>query len=317
MSRKSDYYVVKIFHRKGENAMENNIKERITFQEGMEMFMKSLDSRDCSNYTLKNYHHILETFYIHMAKEVFNGEVYVQDITSHHIEEHLLYRKNVLNNSPVTRLNALIAIQSMYKYLLRHHYVNHNPADDVDRIKLPKRERVYLTAEEIHLVLNAIKNPHIYAAAATLAYTGLRISELVSLKISDVDLEKQEIFVRCGKNKKDRVVPFSDDLKRILNGYVKNHRSNKTDYFFATPRTGRICPSYINEKLHEAADEVGLQKNISAHILRHSAASLMVLNQAPISSVQKMLGHSDIKTTSLYLHVLNDDLHQAAELLKY
>lgn len=291
--------------------------ENLTFQEGMDLFMKSLDTRDCSSHTLKNYHQVLESFYIYLAREVFNGEVYVQDVTNYHIEEHLLYRKNVLKNAPVTRLNTLIAIQSMYNFLQKHNYVDHNPADDVDRIKLPKKERVFLTATEIHKLLKAIRNPHIYAATATLAYTGLRISELVNLLLTDVNIEKQELFVRCGKNKKDRIVPFSCDLKQILEYYIKSVRSNKSDYLFATPRSGKLCGAYITQKLHEAAKDAGIDKEVSPHILRHSAASLMILNQAPISTVQRMLGHSDLKSTSLYLHVLNDDLHHAAELLKF
>lgn len=291
--------------------------EKLTFQEGLELFMKSLDNRDCSKYTLRNYHHLLETFYVHLARDIFNGEVYVQDITNKHIEEHLLYRKNELDNSPVTRANALIAIQSMYKFLKKHNYIDYNPADDVERIRLPKKERVFLTVSEIKALLNAIENPHIYAATATLAYTGLRISELVNLMFTDVDTGIQEIFVKCGKNKKDRVVPFSDNLKEILEDYAQNYRNTDSEYFFATTRSGKLCGAYINDKIHEAAKAAGIKKNISPHILRHSAASLMILNKAPISSVQRMLGHSDIKSTSVYLHVLNDDLHQAADLLKF
>lgn len=291
--------------------------ERLTFQEGMELFMRSLDTRDCSDHTLTNYHHLLETFYIHMARDVFNGEVYVYDITTKHIEDHLLYRKNVLKNAPVTRLNMLIAIKSMYTFLKKNNYVDFNPAENIERIKLPKKERIFLTATEIHVLLNAIKNPHIYAAVSTLAYTGLRVSELVNLTVDDVNIDKQEIFVRCGKNKKDRIVPFSINLKDTLNNYAENVRNHDSEYFFATMQSGRLGAAYINEKLHEAAKDAGIQKNVSPHILRHSAASLMILSQAPISSVQRMLGHSDVKSTSIYLHVLNEDLHQAAELLKF
>ena len=102
-----------------------------------------------------------------------------------------------------------------------------------------------------------------------------------------------------------------------LQDYAQNYRNTKSEYFFATTRSGKLCGAYINDKIHEAAKAAGIKKNISPHILRHSAASLMILNKAPISSVQRMLGHSDIKSTSVYLHVLNDDLHQAADLLKF
>lgn len=289
----------------------------LAFPKALELFMQSLDNRDCSNHTLTNYHHLLETFYIHLASEIFNGEVYVQDITMHHIEEHLLYRKNVLENSAVTRENALIAINSMFKFLVKRRYLTYNPAEDVEHIKLPKKERVFLTADEMKKLLNAIDNPHIYAAVATLSYTGLRISELCNLQEKDVDLKKKELLVKCGKNKKDRIVPICSTLLKILKDYKKNTRNPKSDYFFSTPRSGKLCGGYINEKLHEATKKCGIQKNITPHVLRHSAASIMVLNNAPISAVQRILGHSDLKTTSRYLHVKNDDLHQATELLKF
>lgn len=291
--------------------------EQLTFTKALDLFMQSLDNRDCSNHTLTNYHHLLETFYVHLASEIFNGEVYVQDISMHHIEEHLLYRKNVLGNSAVTRENALIAINSMFKFLLKHHYITYNPAEDVEHIKLPKKERVFLTADEMKKLLDTIDNPHIFAAVSTLCYTGLRISELYKLLDENVDFKKKEILVKCGKNKKDRVVPICSDLLKILKDYRKNIRNPKSGYFFSTPRSGRLCGGYINEKLHEATEKCGIQKNVTPHVLRHSAASLMVLNNAPISAVQRILGHADLKTTSRYLHVKNEDLHQATELLKF
>jgi len=182
-------------------------------------------------------------------------------------------------------------------------------------IRAEHTERINLTANEVQALIEATEDPLSKLVFQTLYYTGMRVSECSKLAATDVDAINWEILVRNGKGSKDRKIPINEKLRPLLMEYVKNSRLNLgTDNFFCT-KSGGISPSYINRMLKVSAKEAGINKHVTAHILRHSFASNLLKNGVDILKIQKLMGHSSIKTTSIYTHTNMVDLGQAVNAL--
>ncbi|MBU3101788.1 tyrosine-type recombinase/integrase [Clostridium sp. DSM 17811] len=142
---------------------------------------------------------------------------------------------------------------------------------------------------------------------------GLRISELTNLKMEDVDLKDKVIHV-IGKGQKYRKIPISNKLYTILIEYLDNRKSS-SNYFFVTRVTAKVSNQYINLCLKEAVKKAEINKDISCHSLRHSFASNLLLKGATIQDVRELMGHADVKTTSIYLHSIAENLRSSVNLL--
>lgn len=280
----------------------------------IEMYLKFMDDKDCSPHTLRHYKTTLYDFNEYLEKELLHESPKLKYISIEHLEAYLSYRKK-RGNSGKTRENVIITLRSFWNYLCRRGYTNVNVAQQLDNIRVQKKERIYLTVEEMQRFLTSIDKPIIYAACATICFTGIRVSELCNLKLSDVRFERSEITVVCGKGKKDRTIPMNLELKGILKEYRDNYRCNKSEYFFATNRSKKLSPQYLNQKIHLYAEEAGVDNRISAHCLRHTFASALVAKGASITSIQRLLGHSDLKSTNIYMHVKREDLEKSVNLL--
>ena len=174
---------------------------------------------------------------------------------------------------------------------------------------MEKKEREYLTMEEMARLLACIDHPVILAVCSTILYAGLRISEVCNLKKADVDLQNMELFVHLGKGKKDRILPISEELGEILLEYKAGSSYNQSEYFFATAHSkGHISHQYVNACIGKYVKKAGIQKHISAHNLRHSYASALATNGCSVVAIQKLLGHSSLKTTSIYTHTSKQEL---------
>lgn len=165
-------------------------------------------------------------------------------------------------------------------------------------------------------LLKVIEHPLINLVVRTLYNTGLRISECLDLTIDTVDLENKVIHVIAGKGNKDRIVPISDKLYAYLKSYVDTDRPTvETDNFFATAKTGKLSPQYVNLMLAIATKTLGWNKKVTCHILRHSFASRLVEQDVNLVQIQKLLGHSSLKVTSIYTHSSIDKLKSAVNAM--
>src|SRR5690606_17962462 len=135
----------------------------------------------------------------------------------------------------------------------------------------------------------------------TLFYTGMRIGECLNLRLGDIDLAQNTIRVVNGKGKKDRTIPINKDLAPLLAHYIAHERpAVDTDYLFATAKSGSITAAYVNRVIKDTVTALGWTKNVTAHVLRHSFASNLIKKGVNIVHVQKLLGHSNLKVTSIY-----------------
>lgn len=284
------------------------------YSQAKNRFIDSLITLDRSSETIKGYKKELK-YFGRFLTDRYNCEVYVEDITQENLEKYLLHLKRK-GLKPASRSRALYVMRSFFKYLHSSGIVAKNPAALIGNIKVQQKEREYLTEDEVMELINAIDHKIIKAAVTFLYYTGLRISEMSNLKLSDVDIDEGIVRVVAGKGNKDRIVPINEKLKKILINYLESIRPRvDSQNFFATKKTGMLSPQYVNRQIKEAVKNLGWKKRVSAHVLRHSYATALIKKDVNIVNVSKLLGHSSVKVTSVYTHTSIDDLKQAvAEL---
>jgi integrase/recombinase XerD len=286
----------------------------MTLIQANEQFEKNLLTMQRSKETIRSYGKDMRLFRKYLYSK-YNGEVYVDEIVAEDIEDFLFYMLDEKKYAPASRRRLLITIKSFLTFCTKKNYCKNNVAKEVEYVKLDYKERVSLTEDEVQALFGGSKELLIRLIFQTLYYTGMRISECVNLTIDCVDFTNNMVLVKNGKGNKDRNIPMNSKLKLLLVDYANQWRIGlDTDRFFCT-KSGGICPSYINRKLKIAAKEAEINKHVTAHILRHSFASNLLKNGVDILRIQKLLGHSSIKTTSIYTHTNIVDLGQAVNAL--
>lgn len=286
----------------------------MTFSEAIEKFLLYLITVGKSNNTASSYKQSLMQFLSFLHRK-YNSQIYLDEVTATDVEAYLHYLLTERGYAPASRRKDLISIRSFYNFCHKKGLVQQNVAAMVDTVTTEQKERPYLSKAEFEQLVDTIQEPLIKLVIQCLFYTGLRISELLNLTLQDVDLDKCTIMVRLGKGAKDRIIPISQELKPLLTDYLTNWREKVgTDKFFCT-KTGHLSAEWVRNRLRDASERAGFKIRVTPHILRHSFASALVKNQVNIVKIQKLLGHSSLKTTSIYCHTNIEDLEEAVNLL--
>ena len=283
--------------------------------EAMKRYKKHLEFRNLSPNTINGYMKELKYLRKHL-EEKKNSSIYVDEIKLEDIESFISSKKDA--GVVISSINRFISIiKGFYNYLKNRGIVDNDPTRKIETYRnLNKPKRDVLTEEEIDILIANIEDEIVKYVVFTIANTGLRISELTNLKLENVDMENRIIYVVCGKGGKNRVIPINEKLHKVLDRYLKEIRPDvESNYFFAKKKTGRISRQWTNTKIKEAVENLGWNKDITSHNLRHSFATNLIVNDVNIVSVQKLLGHSDLRTTSIYLHQSLDDLKNAVNSL--
>lgn len=269
-------------------------------------------SQEKSPKTITGYLQDLNFFRKWLERE-WNGPVYLEDITFEDIENFLTHLKIEKNYKPASRKRVSASVKMFYKYAWKRKMCSEDLASQVEDIKTVPKERDYLSEEEALEFIRAIKHPVVKVFTTTLFYTGMRVSEALNLSPQDVDLSNGWIKVRNGKGNKSRNIPICDKLKRVLNDY-ETWRV-KSDQYFATKKTGKLSIGRVQAIIKETRQNLGCEKHITAHVFRHSFASQLVKKDVNIVSISKLLGHSSLRTTSIYTHASNEQLVDAVKML--
>lgn len=248
--------------------------------------------------------------------EKYNMPIYLDGIDLKDLEDYLIDQKNK-GYKPATRRRSIYILRSFFNYLIKNDLVEKNYPSLLDVIKVKEEEVDFLREEEFLVLVGQVRNPVVACVLKTMFYTGARISEVLSLELSHVDLVSNNIFIKNGKGNKDRTVPINKKLRRVLLDYLKRVRDLDEDnqLFFANKKTGKLSQSYVNKCIRQAKEDLGWERQISSHTLRHSFASNLVYRGASLVSVQKLLGHANLTVTSRYLHQDLDKLKETVELL--
>lgn len=253
-----------------------------------------------SENTISSYENDLKKFKKSICKEVV--EVNRNDI--------LNFLKTEEKKSDSTRGHSIVVLRNFYKYLTLEGVIKKNPTDTIELPKKSKSLPKVLSIQEIDLLLNfPLNTAYDYRnkSMIELMYSsGLRISELINLKIHDVNLEYKTVRI-LGKGSKERIVPIGDIAIYYLNCYIDNYRLEllkiPNEYLFLSSRGTKMTRQAFFKILRKIALVQGIKKEFSPHTLRHSFATHLVENGADLRSVQEMLGHSSISTTQVYINV--------------
>ena len=273
-------------------------------------FRNHLINCERSSCTIDGYMKDLNRFNRYMQKK-YNCPIYPEDVNVDDIEDYLLELKMSGQHNAASRSRYLCTLRSFFDFAGRKGYCQGNVAKEVPAPQIPQKGRDVLSPEEIEELVWAVEHPLGRVVIRTLYYTGLRVSEATNLKLDDVDLEARRIHVRQGKGNKYRIIPINDTLKNILTEYLEKNHPQSSVFFFATSRTGKISEGYINELIKQAKITLGWSKEVTAHTLRHSFATELLKRNTKLPELQKLLGHSDIKTTARYLQLSTKDLETA------
>ncbi|MFC4558725.1 site-specific tyrosine recombinase XerD [Virgibacillus kekensis] len=262
-----------------------------------------------SDNTLKSYKRDLVQYmnYIDKVSSKSDWESVVRaDIIS------FLYKMKDQGKSSATLARVISSIRSFHQFMIRERLVTHDASIHIETPKKEKRLPSILSPQDVDALLTIQpKNPLSIRNKAMLELlyaTGLRVSELISLKVSDLHLTMG--FVRCfGKGSKERIVPLGDVAKEAVENYLTEargllvKRKNDENALFVNQHGRPLSRQGFWKILKGIAQDTGITKRITPHTLRHSFATHLLENGADLRSVQEMLGHADISTTQIYTHV--------------
>ncbi|QGU95845.1 tyrosine-type recombinase/integrase [Clostridium bovifaecis] len=280
----------------------------------IERFKKYLVTTDKSKETVRSYGVDLSNFE-QFLEEKYNCPLYLDEIQVEDIEDYLYHLKKK-NLQTASRSRNLYTLRSFWNYAYKNKLCKWNLAMAVEPIKIQKKERTYLSTEEVEKLIEEIDHSLIKLVVQTLYYTGLRINECLNLKIDDVDLDNKVIHVIEGKGNKNRDIPINQHLLILFENYINNERIYVgSNYFFATKKSGKLSAPYVNSVLRDTVTRLGWKKHVTAHILRHSFASNLIKKGVNLVYVQKLLGHSNLKVTSIYTHANMEDLDKSINVL--
>ena len=267
-------------------------------------------STGASKNTLAAYRSDLKIFH-----KWLTGKSFIS-VNSKHIQDYFSDRqKNNISSSSQARI--LTCLHSFYQYLLANQLIKKDPTEQLSHPKLEQKLPVFLNIQEVEKLLEAPSSSSLFGqrdrAMLELLYScGLRVSELINLSFHNINVKEEFIRIH-GKGNKERVLPMGEMAIDYLMKYETNARplllkNGQSDSYFLSNRGRAMSRQNFFYIIKAYANQVGIDKPLSPHSLRHAFATHLVQKGADLRSVQLMLGHSDISSTQLYTHIQNAQL---------
>lgn len=268
-----------------------------------------------SNNTQDSYRFDLLDFSKYLDEKKIND---LKSLDEKDIINYLTYLKDDKKLKARSIERHITTLRMLYKYLIKNEILTNDITANIDNLKLGRHLPDVLTIDEVNdlldIKINTVFDIRTKAMLEIMYSSGLRVSELVNLELSDIDTYNDTILIN-GKGSKERIVPIGEYSKKYLNDYLqvrnelikrKNGNPNK---LFLNNHGISITRNGFNFLLNNILKEKGIKKNITPHTLRHSFATHMLDNGADLRSIQELLGHSDIVTTRIYTHVSKKQIH--------
>ena len=248
-------------------------------------------------------------------RDILQFEEYVEEnrinyakITQEEMKAYLNHLQEIGKKASTISRN-LASLRSFYQYLIRVRKVKHDPTEDIQSPKVEKRVPSVLTSQEVELLLEQPKNVDLKGARdkamLEFAYaTGMRVTEIISLNVEDVNLE--EGYVTCKQGAKQRNIPLGSLSLKALKEYMNDARkvlikNDKEKALFVNVNGRRLTRQGFWKIVKYYKEQAHITKDITPHVLRHSFATHLLQNGADLKAIQTMLGHSDISSTQVYM----------------
>jgi integrase/recombinase XerD len=277
----------------------DNIYTKMDTEGELRSFERFMITERKSFYTIKEYKFLISGFLSYCNKNI-------SDINFEDIENYKNYIVTEKKYSKASQYLAMKALKLYYKF--KNIEIPPNLIPPRRSQKMP----VYLNQRDAGILLNGASSIRDRAIISVFLYTGLRVSELVNLEIGDADFEENIIYVHAGKGDKDRIVVIPDICKEQIKDYIKERikvRSN-SNYLFISNKKTKFNTSTVERMVKRVAENSGINKKVTPHVLRHTFATSILRNGGDIRFIQQILGHSSLATTQIYTHIDDSTLKE-------
>lgn len=258
-----------------------------------------------SEFTIKSYQLDLTDFFEYIKKSKIN---YLR-INNNEVRGYLKYLDSCnLKNSTISR--RISTLRTFYNYLLDEGLVESNVFHNVKNPKLEKKLPNYLNYNEIEELLESIDITNTEGLQRRLLIemfysTGCRVSEMINVKLKDIDFTNKTIRI-MGKGSKERIVYYGDYASKYLEEYLK--KVEVKDYLFTNKKREKLSVSEVELIIKDIMKHISIKTHVTPHTLRHTFATHLLNNGADIKTVQELLGHANLSTTGIYTHISSDRL---------
>ena len=280
----------------------------------LKQFFKFLENdKKASSNTLQSYKRDLEQYknYLNLKDIKYNK------VEENDIKEYLQYLLEEENKKPSTISRMIASIRSFYQYEVKNKKVTSDPTEKVQSPKIEKKAPSILTTQEVELLLEQPTDTDLKGirdkAMLEFAYaTGMRVTEIISLDVEDINLEQE--YVDCKTGNKKREIPLGKMALTAVKEYLNKVRdvlvkSDKEKALFVNLNGKRLTRQGFWKIIKYYQEQAHIDKDITPHTLRHSFATHLLQNGAELKAIQTMLGHSDISSTQVYMQFQNDGLN--------
>lgn len=251
-----------------------------------------------SDNTIISYQSDLDDFFSYLEKNKINYKnINKEDVTSY--LKYLDEKK--LSNQTVSR--KISCLRSFYNYLEKEKMVNENIFKNIRNPKIRRKLPNYLSYEELRIIFDSIDDLEKRLIIEIFYATGCRVSELINIKIQDIDFTKNTIRI-YGKGSKERIVYFGEYAREYLDKYLR--KQEKSKYLFTTKKKEKYTVNEVERIIKDIVKNLSIKTHVTPHTLRHTFATHLLNNGADIKSVQELLGHSSLNTTGIYTHLTNE-----------
>ena len=268
--------------------------------------------KNYSDYTIENYHRDILEFFDYLDREVLD----YKSVVYSDLRFFLMYLKDEKKDKNSSIDRKLSSLRGFYQYLANEGIVSNNVFSLLNGPKKEKKLPRYFEYNELESLFEVCDLSNALGQRDRLILemlyaTGVRVGELVSIKVFDINFSSRTILI-LGKGNKERIVPYGDYCEEILKLYLKDGylslNNQNSPYLFLNARGGRLTERGVRYLLEEIIKKTSVQKNISPHMIRHSFATHLLNQGCDLMTVQKLLGHESIKATQIYTHVTTDRL---------
>jgi len=260
-------------------------------QEILNSYYKQLKIENYSEQTVKSYYSALKLFLEWISKSNLNR------VTDEAIKNYLYYCKTNRKYSFSSMKLVTASIRYLYQKVLKKTI----PEALNIELRKPSILPTVLSVKEISKILDVTNNLKHKTILFLIYSAGLRLGELLELKLGDIDSEAMKIHVRQGKGKKDRYIMLSENVLNLLRDYYKVYKPK--DYIFEGQKGGKYSPKSVQSVFKTALKKAGIKKKATVHTLRHSFATHLLDDGTDIRYIQELLGHKRLETTQIYTHV--------------